>query len=150
MIINIDIDDKEFPMLSLLKEHNKNDILKKIFTLGYETYFPNITLDNSKNENKLINKIDTLENALNNLIGLSSSSSKKGELAENILHNIIMSRYGDITYNVMSQVNHSGDAWIKFDSFDDIIMLEIKNYINKVNKDEITKMKDDMITNNIR
>ena len=74
---------------------------------------------------------------------------KKGELAENILEQIISEKYGDIKYKDMSQVNHSGDAWLNFDCFDTTVMLESKNYTNKVTKDEVIKLKNDMITNNI-
>ena len=117
--------------------------------MGYEIYSPN-NLDNKIDNNKITNKIDNLGVVLEKLIGLSVSSSKKGELAENILENIITKKYGDIKYNNMSQVNHSGDAWLNFDSFNQVVMLESKNYSIKVNKDEVIKMKNDMITNNIQ
>ena len=123
---------------------------KKIFKSGYECHYPNKNLETNIENSRLVNKIDTLENVLEKLIGVSSSSMKKGELAENILENIITNKFGDIKYTPMAQVNHSGDAWLNFDSFNETVMLESKNYTVKVNKDEITKMKNDMITNNIQ
>ena len=149
MNINININEKEHPILFKLKKKELNNICKHIFNLGYEIYSPN-NLDNKMDNNKITNKIDNLEVVLEKLIGLSVSSSKKGELAENILENIITKKYGDIKYNNMSQVNHSGDAWLNFDSFNQVVMLESKNYNIKVNKEEVIKMKNDMITNNIQ
>ena len=150
MNINIKINKNEYPILHQLKNKNLDEIVQNIFKLGYECYFP--TIDNNKNieNNKLVNRIDSLETVLEKLIGLSSSSMRKGEVAENILENLITTKYGDIKYTPMAQVNHSGDAWLNFDSFEETVMLESKNYTAKVNKDEVIKMKNDMITNNIQ
>lgn len=146
---NFTIKKEEYPMLFKMKSTEMNDIITNIFNMGYQAYFPDIT-EEKKSSNSVANKLTTLEGTLEKLIGLSSSSSRKGELAENLLESIISNKYGDITYTDMSQVNHSGDAWLKFDSFSTNIMLESKNYTSKVNKDEITKMRNDMITNNIQ
>jgi len=151
MAINftLTIEREEYPMLFKIRGDEVNSIISNIFNIGYQAYFPD-TSEEKKSTNEVSNKLTILEGTLEKLIGLSSSSSKKGEMAENLLENIINNKYGDITYTNMSQVNHSGDAWLKFDSFDRNIMLESKNYTTKVNKDEITKMRNDMITNNIQ
>jgi len=150
MDIKFNILEKEFPILFKMKKKERDGIIKHIFKLGYECYFPNIDEDTNKENNKLVSKIDNLESVLEKLIGLSSSSMRKGEIAENILEKIVTEKYGDIKYIPMAQVNHSGDAWLKFDSFEKTVMLESKNYTVKVNKDEINKMKNDMISNNIQ
>ena len=150
MNIKLNISEKEYPLLFKLKKTELDLVVKNIFKAGYECYFPNKEVKTHIENNRLVNKIDTLENVLEKLIGVSSSSMKKGELAENILENIITNKFGDIKYIPMAQVNHSGDAWLNFDSFNQTVMLESKNYTIKVNKDEITKMKNDMITNNIQ
>lgn len=150
MDIKLNVSKKEYPLLFKLKKTELDLVVKNIFKAGYECYFPNKKVKTHIENNRLVNKIDTLENVLEKLIGVSSSSMKKGELAENILENIITNKFGDIKYIPMAQVNHSGDAWLNFDSFNQTVMLESKNYTIKVNKDEITKMKNDMITNNIQ
>ena len=139
---NIKINIEDYPHLKKIKKNELDSILSIIFKTGYECLFPsNISSD------PLVNKITSLENTLERLIGLGSS--KKGELGEIILEQHIVSRYGDIHYTDMSQTNHSGDAIIKFDGNNTKIMLESKNYTNKVNKDEVDKMKYDMIHTNI-
>jgi hypothetical protein len=150
MNIKFNITKQDYPLLFQIKKTEVNDIVNKIFKIGYECYFPNKDLDNQIKHNKLEIKLDSLECVLEKLIGVSSSSMRKGELGENILENIISQKYGDIKYVPMGQVNHSGDAWLSFDSFNETVMLESKNYTTKVNKDEITKMRKDMISNNIQ
>jgi hypothetical protein len=165
--IKIIINKDTYPILFELKEEELNNYIQKIFITGYNFLFPKpLNIEDKNFEYKdIINKIELLKNNLNNtelnyklsnlesslekLIGLSSSSAKKGELAENILENIIKERYGDIDYENKSQIPHSGDAWLYF-SNNKIVMLESKNYINVVNKDEINKMKYDMVTNHIK
>ena len=150
MNIHFNITEKEFPILFKFKKKEIDLIVKDIFKIGYESYFPEKNMEGIVENNKLVNKLDTLETVLEKLIGISSSSMRKGEIAENILENLITKKYGDIKYIPMAQVNHSGDAWLNFDSFEETVMLESKNYTVKVNKDEIIKMKNDMITNNIQ
>jgi hypothetical protein len=164
--IKLIISKNNYPILFQLKKEELNNISNKIFSLGYSILYPNINiceksneyndiinkieiLSNNINNNNLGNKINSLEQSLEKLIGLSSSSSKKGELAENILENIFMQRYGDIQFKNMSQTPHSGDAWLYLPN-DKIVMLESKNYTNTVNKDEIIKVQNDMITQHIK
>lgn len=164
--IKLLINKSNYPVLFQLKEDELNNISNKIFSLGYSILYPNINinekgieyneiinkielLSNNINNNNLGNKLNSLEQSLEKLIGLSSSSSKKGELAENILENIFSQRYGDINFKNMAHVAHSGDAWLYLPD-NKVIMLESKNYTNTVNKDEVIKMQNDMITNHIK
>ena len=137
--INLD----NYPMLQKLKKNEMEQLCKTIFNNGYETIFPSKPISDP-----LVGKISSLENTLERLMGIGSS--KKGEMAELVLATHINSRYGDITYTDMAHTPHSGDAHIKFDGCDTTIMLESKNYTNKVNNDEVDKMKMDMINTNIR
>jgi hypothetical protein len=163
--INLKLDKKTYPLLFQLKKKDLDSITQKIFAIGYSVLYPKLDPNNKSLEYKEIiqhieslkdnintpelnNKINSLDSALEKLIGLSSSS-KKGVLAENILENIFQERYGDIEYVNKSQISHCGDAWLYLPN-DKIIMLESKNYINIVNKDEISKMQNDMITNHIK
>ena len=142
---NFILNKEEYPLLSQFKKQELDKIVQLIFKTGYESIFPS-----KPNSDPLVGKITSLENTLERLIGIGSGSSKKGELAEYILANHMTSRYGDIIYNDTSHVPHSGDANIMFDGNDTKIMLESKNYTNKVNKDEVDKMRFDMIHSNIR
>jgi hypothetical protein len=147
--MNYHISRENYPILFNIKKDKRQEMIEKIFNLGYNYYFKDEQTSISTND-ELVLKISTLEDSMNRLIGISNSSMRKGEFAENILENYIVNKYTDITYDNMAQVDHCGDAWLSFDSFDDKVMLESKNYTNKVNKDEIEKMKSDMITNHIR
>lgn len=163
MKIRFNVNSEDYPMLSKLKESEQEETIQKIFKLGYNLYFPTINeeernynelfskLESLKSEIKnddLLNKLDSLELILNKLIGISSNSIKKGSLAENILEETITKRYGDIVYEKTAHIAHSGDAWLILPDGEKI-MLESKNYTSTVNKDEVEKMRNDMITNNI-
>jgi hypothetical protein len=163
--INFTIDKNEYPILFQLKKKELNSLTKQIFKLGYSVMYPVTESKKSIEYHEIINKIECLRNDFNNpelnekisslesslekLIGLSTSSAKKGELAENILENIFNQRYGDIEFKNTSHIPHSGDAWLILPN-EKIVMLESKNYINQVNKDEIIKMQNDMITHHIK
>ena len=142
MEIKLNIVKSEYSSLFKIKPEELNTTIFSIFDTGYNIMFPKpITVDNTNyeylqivnkldslknniNNDTLNNKITLLENSLEKLIGLSSSSAKKGELAENILENIFNSRYGDIEFKNMSQTSHSGDAWLYLPD-NKIIMLGI-------------------------
>jgi len=157
------LNNKDYPLLFQLKKKDFDHIVYKIFSVGYSILYPNLNsndksleykeiihqIESIKNTPELSEKISSLEQALEKLIGLSTSSSKKGIIAENILENIFQQRYGDIEYVNKTQISHSGDAWLYLPN-NKIVMLESKNYTNIVNKDEIIKMHNDMITNHIK
>lgn len=164
--INIVLNDDDFKMLKILKKKESEEIYTKIFKIGYDILFPSSekikqnmeyfelhqNIENLKNDLKKSNltyKIDELEMSLNKLIGISTNSYKKGEFAENLLEDLIKTRYGDIIYEKKNNTNHSGDAWLHFPD-NKIIMLESKNYTSIINKEEINKLESDMITHNIK
>ena len=149
MNINFSIRQDKYPFLFSLKENKQNEIINKIFDIGYNYLFKT-EQETISVEDDLRLKISSLEDTMGRLIGLSTSSMKKGEFAENILEDIINDKYSDIKYMNMAQVDHSGDAWVQFDNSDEYIMIESKNYTKKVNTEEVDKMKNDMITNNIK
>jgi hypothetical protein len=163
--INFTIDKNEYPLLFQLKKKELNKLTKKIFNLGYSIMYPvtdskkNVEyheilnkiecLKDDFNNPELTEKISSLESSLEKLIGLSSSSVKKGDLAENVLENIFKQRYGDIEFKNTTHIPHSGDAWLTLPN-EKIIMLESKNYVDQVNKDQIIKMQNDMINHHIK
>ena len=87
--------------------------------------------------------------SIQKLTGVTNNSSKKGEVGEHMLDQVITQRYGDLTIESKAKIPHSGDAWLTFPD-GKTIMLESKNYNYRVNKDELDKMEDDMITNYIK
>ena len=175
--IYIKMNLKEFPFLQSIKKKDISKLLSDIFKIGYMIYFPNKdkTLEKQEYEeiknsiialkeeisesdiseigdkiiDKINEKIELLNNSLTKLLGLQNASSKKGELAENIIQHAFTTRYGDLLYEDKSQIAHSGDAWVHLPD-NKIIMIETKNYTNTVNKGEIEKMEYDMKFNNIR
>jgi len=159
MQLTIDLND--YPMLQNMDKTIATDYAKQIFKIGYNIYFPEYQpteynhivskigeLQSEIKELNMKDYITTLDQSLNRLIGLSSNSNKKGNFAENILETIFDSRYGDIKFERKSGTAHSGDAWLYLPD-NTIIILESKNYMTTVNKDEIIKLQNDMIDNNI-
>jgi hypothetical protein len=168
--ISIKLNFKEFPILQSFKKKDLDKICMEIFRAGYKIHFPskdeklaNIefeelksSIDSLRNEvietdiiDKINAKIEPLNNSLEKLLGLQTASSKKGELAENIIEHSFLTRYGDIKYEKKNTVAHSGDAWIYLPD-NQIIMIESKNYLTTINKDEVAKLEYDMKFNHIR
>lgn len=172
--ISIKINLNDYPLLDNFKKKDLDKILQNIFNTGYKIHFPSMderfqkiefnqlknsieslrdiinekTDINDKILEKFNSKIEPLNSSLERLIGLQTTSSKKGELAENVIEKLFTSRYGDIKYEKKNNISHCGDAWIHL-SNNKIIMIESKNYSKPVSKDEIDKMEFDMKHNNI-
>ncbi len=150
MEVSLNVNIKDYPILESIKKEDMEKMLSKIFNTGYKLLFPSNDVIISKSTDiDISDKITSLESNLNKLIGLSTNSNKKGLLAENMLEELFSIRYGDIKFERKSLTPHSGDAWLYLPD-NKIIMLESKNYTTTINKDEIIKMQDDMITNNIK
>lgn len=164
--VNLKLYKNEFPMLNNFKKEEINKIALDIFKSGYQIHFPNQNkieqqihyngiiqkIDTLKDEiinSEFTSKLDSLENNLSKLIGLSTNSYKKGNFGENILEEIFQQRYGDIQFERKSHIPHSGDAWLYL-SDNQIIMLESKNYTSTIGKDETIKMQNDMINHHIK
>jgi hypothetical protein len=168
-MLEFKIDIDEYPMLKNFKKKELDIFIQKIFNTGYNIHFPSndniikqielkevstkieqIKLDLTQEINKtdIASKLTLLENSLSRLIGISNNSYKKGDFGENMLEEIFTQRYGDILFEKKNHIPHSGDAWLILPN-NIKIMLEIKNYTNTVNKEEINKLEYDMKYNNI-
>jgi hypothetical protein len=170
MILTIELEDNEFPLIYNLKPREQINMVLQLIKTGYKIHFPDTDslkhnieyqdlinrIDIIKNDIKhefnnteITHKLESFEHNLNKLIGLSSNSYKKGNFGECILENLFMSRYGDIQFEKKNHIPHSGDAWLYLPD-DKIIMIESKNYTTTVNKDEILKLHNDMINHHIK
>lgn len=146
--VQLTISKDKYPRLfDMLKKERDKKVLE-IFDYGYNKLFPKV--DNIKNENVdvLIPVVSELTSRLDMLMGIGSNSAKKGELAENILEELIIKKYPMYQYISKAKTPHCGDGWLIVN--DKTIMMESKNYTSSISKDEVIKMQNDMITNNIR
>lgn len=169
MEVTLNINDKDFPEVFKLKQRERDKKLKDIFKTGYEIHYPKINSkkdneycqilrkleelneynSNESNEDYLSSQIEEMMYSIQKLTGVSNNSTKKGEVGEHMLEQVISQRYGDVTYDNKAKTPHSGDAWLTFPD-GKTIMLESKNYNYRVNKDELEKMENDMVTNYIK
>lgn len=93
-------------------------------------------------------KIDEFSKILEKLFGISASSSKKGEISENLIYKILSEKYSNYCYDVKRNIPHHADGELVSPSGMKCLV-EIKNYTNTVNKDEVDKFKYDLkFTNN--
>jgi len=94
--------------------------------------------------------IERIDNALNKIPTLLGNSSKKGIIAELDFNKFIYQSLDKIEYNIenVSKTKHSGDVIISKGEFQ--CMCDTKNYSTTVPSKEVNKLKNDMITRNIR
>jgi len=141
MNASIELSELEFPRLFELNEDTTPDVLKKIITLGYNLYFPelNMNITNSNQDNKF----DMLDSLINKLTGISNNSKKIGIFGENYIQELITKNFIGMIYQKTGETDHSGDGLLTFNNGSEILV-EIKNYSNVVNDDEVDKFTFDM------
>ena len=171
MILTLSISEEDYPQIFKLYKKDREKKLEDVFRTGYNIHFPNVKDHNKQLEyHTLLKSIEDMKSVVSTdmysstgmdtrleellqtiqkLTGIANNSSKKGEVGENMLEEIINKRYGDIMFENKAKTPHSGDAWLHLPD-KKIIMLESKNYTYRINKDEIEKMESDMKTNHIR
>jgi len=148
----LDIDLDKYPIIKSLDNCDINTILTKCLDIGYNNIFINnnikLELDKQNNNSEINNLLTNLKDITTNLFGINNTSNKKGELSENIINNIFINNFQNYQYEITRSKPHCGDGLLKINNID--IIVEIKNYTNIVNNDEIDKLKYDMKYNNIR
>lgn len=171
MSLSLSISEDDYPEIFRLYKKDRTKKLEEIFITGYNIHFPNIKNQDKQLEyHTILKSIDEMKTAVSSenissstmdtrleellqsiqkLTGISNNSSKKGEVGETMLEEIITQRYGDIVFENKAKTPHSGDAWLHYPD-KKIVMLESKNYSYRINKDEVEKMENDMKTNHIR
>jgi hypothetical protein len=149
------LDHENFPMLNKLDEKYVSEMCYDIFKRGYESYFPNIENMNIQNTNNTIytdsikSDLNKVSNILEELVGVTNNSSKKGKLTENIVYNMLKTKFKDYTLEETRGIPHSGDAILSFNKTDKIL-IEVKNYTKAVDRDEVDKLIYDMKYTKIR
>lgn len=175
MSIQIEINLEKYPMLEKFKVKDRNKIIHQIIDIGYNILYPEFDkkqLENLQKDNTQFNsivdlmntnmstlsekielssaknKIDELSSVITKLTGISNTSNKKGELSEKIVEQIFQTKFPGLTYEQTRHVAHSGDGRLHFpENFD--VLVEIKNYSNTVNPDEVEKFCNDMKFTNL-
>ena len=154
--MKIDIDLNKYP--KIIDNDKIEETIYYLLQIGYNQVFLNETnhLNNKLDlvYNKLHNDINNnqsivdVNNNLNKLFGLSASSSKKGEISEQLIYEYIKNNYKDYCYDVKREIAHNADGELNSPSGLNALV-EIKNYENNVNNDEVNKLKYDLQFNNI-
>lgn len=149
----LEINLKDYPELLKQKKSCLNKSVKDIFNNGYNVLYPKL----DSNENLILSKLNTIENnsphinelnkSISQLLGITSNSSRKGELGEQIVEKYINKKYGTSNYVVKRSEDHCGDGWLNLNNKN--IIVEVKAYSSTVNIKEVDKLKYDMEYNNI-
>lgn len=146
MKISFEIDENDFPYTKKIDYINISKWAYNLFKIGYNTVHPK---DNKTTSGLISNKIDKLDNVIENLLGIHSNSSKRGKFGEDYLFNLINKHHPEILLNKTRFLPHHGDAVLAFpqrinNNWRFRVMLEIKNYTKNVDEAEIDKLKYDM------
>lgn len=150
--ININLND--YPeLIDIKKDKNYNNILQTIFRLGYNTYFNtvsnNLEYYTVKDDiiSTLNNTIQPLNDLTKSLYGLNSST-RKGEITEVLIEDIISKQLPEYNYDIKRGIAHHADGELTSPSGLKALV-EIKNYNNTVPEDEVEKFKYDLAYRNI-
>jgi hypothetical protein len=107
------------------------------------------TLMQSLDTHSITHKINLIENSLTNINEhFSNNSSRKGQLAENVLINVISDAFPDTEINNTSHLPNSGDIQLVKDD-KPIILIDSKHFASKtVPKRDLDKFYTDIQQNN--
>tara|TARA_B110000208_G_C11790832_1_gene437433 strand:- start:576 stop:1727 length:1152 start_codon:yes stop_codon:yes gene_type:complete len=156
--MNIEIDFSLFPKLN--NTQKSSDYIYFLLYTGYNQIFENKLNDINIEHicNKISNNIeesldhsnimDEINKNLHKLFSLNSSSSKKGEVSEQIIYDYFSKNYKNYCYEKKREIAHNADGELNSPSGLKALV-EIKNYGNNVNNDEVNKFKFDLQFNNI-
>lgn len=125
-------------LLNIVKIQIKSPIIKEQNTFVREL---NYSLDNNTKLQNIQENINQLQK------NFSSSSSKKGQVTENILCNNLISIFPNSDVVNTSHLPNSGDIQIKKDN-KPTILIDSKNFISNVPKIDLDKFYNDLKTNN--
>ena len=151
----ITINISEYPNLKDIKNtKNFQNILQTIFRLGYNTYFNSVSnnLEYYTVKDDLVNTLNETIQPLNDLTrslyGLNQST-KKGNITEAMIEDIIKIQLPEYNYDIKRGIAHNADGELTSPTGLKALV-EIKNYNNTVPEDEVDKFKYDLSYRNIR
>lgn len=122
-----------------------NDLDRKSIEL-LSTLHTNIM--SSFDSHPITNKISLIESNLTNINEhFSSNSSKKGQVAENVLYNLLSNNFKDTEIINTSHIPNSGDIQMIKETFPKIL-IDSKNFNSSVPKRDIDKFYSDIQQNN--
>lgn len=165
-IIQIHIDNDDYPMLFKIDPDELGNMCYDIFKRGYDFHFPSQQKINHETDSikyellQIHNSIDNMNakdgiekftNIVDDLFGISNNSCKKGKISEDMIFSIIRKQYKDYTIEETRNKPYSGDAvlYIPIDNKIYSVIIEVKNYQKNVDYKEVEKLKRDMKHNNI-
>ena len=132
--------------IEILNNQKLNDIDKK--NLEILSHIQN-TFEKSLDSHNITNKIFSIESTLSNINeNFSNNSSKKGQVAETILFNILTENFQDTEVIDTSHIPNSGDIQLIKDN-KPTILIDSKNFGSKtVPKRDLDKFYNDIQQNN--
>jgi hypothetical protein len=133
------VNTNKYTFLKNVKPEFLNIIIEDMFENGYNTYVKSFVRNdiNSSENNIIVNNITE-----------NKQSSQKGQVAENVVYDILVDKFPDYVVENMAKIPHSGDIHITMQNQNKLIV-EIKNYNKTIDQSEIDKLKFDMKFNNI-
>ncbi len=161
--LHFELNELEYPRLFDVDDNSLPEIIKKIFTYGYKSFFPNPEenqqnanilesvinklglFESEENKEIITEKINQLEALINKLTGSANNSKKIGIFGENYIHELISKNFIGMSYTKTGETDHAGDGLITLSNGKEILV-EVKNYQTIVNDDEIDKFTFDMKT----
>ena len=130
----IKITKEKHPRLFELYKKDLNKRITQIFDFGYNAFYPDLLETEDTEIFQRDAQLNKAVDIMTKLLGIANNSSKKGELAENILEEHFEKYYINIKFKSTAKIPHSGDGWLYLPN-NNIIMIESKNYTTSVNKD---------------
>lgn len=134
--------------MGIICRNFKDDVIRDVINKNDSIKDKILLLNNNIQDLNINTKLDDFSNLLEKLFGISNSSSKKGEISEKLIYEILNEKYPNYCYDVKRQIAHHADGELSSPTGMKCLV-EIKNYTNTVNKDELDKFKYDLkFTNN--
>lgn len=148
-MLSLSVNLEEYPELKNIQAtKNFQNILQTIFRLGYNTYFNSISnnLEYYSVKNDLMTTLNTSIQPLNDLTkslyGLNTST-KKGDITEALIEDVIVKQFPEYNYDVKRGIAHHADGELTSPSGLKALV-EVKNYNSTVPEDEVDKFKYDL------
>lgn len=148
-MLTLSVNLDEYPELKNIQAtKNFQNILQTIFRLGYNTYFNSISnnLEYYSVKNDLMTTLNTSIQPLNDLTkslyGLNTST-KKGDITEALIEDVIVKQFPEYNYDVKRGIAHHADGELTSPSGLKALV-EVKNYNSTVPEDEVDKFKYDL------